>query len=323
MRILLTGAGGCVGKSTLAELVRRGHRVTCYELDNKSNRDLATQYGEQVDFFWGDLRRGNALVDIIKAQDAIIHLAAVLPPNTERHPKMAQEVNVEGTRRIIEAAQLSRIKPLLIFASSMAVYGPKQYAGVVPADAPVIGTDNYSRHKIAGEKMVRQSTVPWVIVRLAAVLEISDYRKGTFANLKKLFDVAPTNKMEYISPRDVSMALVNTLVVPDARMKILNIGGGEGCQITQREMNQCICSAFGIKIKPSEIGQLDFYTHWLDTSESEQLLHYQQDKFSDFANSMKRMLWPLRWFAWPLRPLIKFAILRVSAIEGEMESSSS
>jgi len=41
MNILLTGAFGNIGTSTLAELVERGHRVRCFDLKTKAGEKTA------------------------------------------------------------------------------------------------------------------------------------------------------------------------------------------------------------------------------------------------------------------------------------------
>ena len=58
MNILLTGAFGNVGLSTLNELLNQGYYVRIFELQTKRNKHISKDYLhlDSVDVFWGDLR---------------------------------------------------------------------------------------------------------------------------------------------------------------------------------------------------------------------------------------------------------------------------
>ena len=56
MRVLLAGPFGNIGKSTLDELLKQGHQVTCFARDRRENRKTAKKYGSQIRVVWGDLR---------------------------------------------------------------------------------------------------------------------------------------------------------------------------------------------------------------------------------------------------------------------------
>ena len=83
MDVLLTGAFGNVGKSTIDELVRQGHTVHCFDLPTRRNHKTAGKllgkYGDQVRVVWGDLRRPQDVLAAVRDRDVVVHLAFILP----------------------------------------------------------------------------------------------------------------------------------------------------------------------------------------------------------------------------------------------------
>ena len=55
---------------------------------------------------WRRLRdRGEVIGAALRGVDAVVHLAAILPPHVDEAPALARRVNVEGTRNVLEAAR--------------------------------------------------------------------------------------------------------------------------------------------------------------------------------------------------------------------------
>jgi hypothetical protein len=59
-------------------------------------------------------------------------------------------------------------------------------------------------------------------------------------------------------------------------------------------------------------GTVPFPTDWLDTAESEALLHFQQRDLSDYVRDMRRRLGVKRFFVWLFRPLVRRWLLTKS-----------
>ncbi len=51
MNVLLTGAFGNIGQSALDELLRRGHKVRCFDLKTKANERVARSYEQGAQIF--------------------------------------------------------------------------------------------------------------------------------------------------------------------------------------------------------------------------------------------------------------------------------
>jgi UDP-glucose 4-epimerase len=132
MRVLLTGAFGNIGRSTINELVSRGHQVRCFDIRNRTNEKIARQYGDKIDVFWGDLRQPETLAAAVMDQDAVLHVGFVIPKlsvtgiGSEDQPDWARAVNVGGTYNLIQALQLHNPNARLLFTSSLHIYGRRR-----------------------------------------------------------------------------------------------------------------------------------------------------------------------------------------------------
>ena len=118
MNILLTGAFGNIGISTLKALTGRGHRIRCFDLPCRTNRRLALKHASDMEVVWGDVRRIENLQRAVQDQDLVINLAALISElshtgqNSEQHPALAQAVNVGGMRNLLQVLKAMFQVPL-------------------------------------------------------------------------------------------------------------------------------------------------------------------------------------------------------------------
>jgi UDP-glucose 4-epimerase len=307
MRILLTGAFGNVGLSTLPELLARGHQVRCFDLRTRTNLRLARRHARKAEVVWGDLRSTEDVAAAVRDVDVVIHLAFIIPKlsatgiESEKQPELARQVNVGGTRNLIRAMRAQTVPPRLIFSSSLHVYGmTQQLPPPRTAEDRPRPVEHYARHKVICERMVRISGLQWSILRFAAVLPLSVHPDPG------MFDVPLGNRIEFVHTRDVGMALANAVESDAIWGKILLIGGGPSCQLTYREMMSSIMATMGIGPLPdSAFSEEPFATDWLDTRESEQLLTYQRRTFQDFTRDLAARLGPSRLLARLFRPFVR------------------
>ncbi|MFX1375363.1 MAG: NAD-dependent epimerase/dehydratase family protein, partial [Promethearchaeota archaeon] len=102
MKVLLTGAFGNVGLSTLKELINKNYEVRVFDIKNKRNNRTAKKFKGQIEIIWGDLRNPEDVEMGVYGCDVIIHVAAIIPPLADKKPKFAEAINVGGTSNIIE-----------------------------------------------------------------------------------------------------------------------------------------------------------------------------------------------------------------------------
>jgi UDP-glucose 4-epimerase len=311
MKVLLTGAFGNIGRSTLAELVRQGHEVTCFDVPTKANQRSAKEWQGQIRTVWGDMRRAEDVMTAVVGQDAVIHLAFIIPKlsvtgvGAEDRPDFARAVNVGGTRTLIQAMRALPASPKLVFASSVHVYGIGAHAETCRSVSdPLCATDHYSQHKIECEELVRESGLQWAILRLAATFPLA------LKLDRAMFDVPLSNRMEFVHTKDVGLAMANAVSSDEIWGKILLIGGGPRCHYTYRELVSGILSALGVGALPeSAFGSKPFATDWMDTGEGQRILRYQQRTLEDYARDMVKVAGIKRHLIRAFRPLARSWLL--------------
>jgi len=294
MNVLLTGAFGNIGESTILALLQRKHEITCFDLKTKRNERISKKLLKNGKFriIWGDISNQNTLLEIVKGKDCIIHLAAIIPPPSEKLPELTHKVNVEGTKNLIDAAFKMEKIPKFIFTSSITTHGPRMHETPPRRANEVLNpTDNYTHSKVEAEALVKKSGLPWTILRLAASppievsLKIDAY----------VFDIPLDQRIEYVHSKDVGVAIANC-VTAETDNKVLLIGGGKKCQMLNREFMTKILEATGIGMLPDSAFKVPkndmdwYYTDWMDTSEAQELLQFQTLTLEDYLKELKKKL---------------------------------
>jgi nucleoside-diphosphate-sugar epimerase len=305
MKILVTGAFGNLGQMVVRELQRQAIDVRCLDLPNARNQRAAREHQGRVEFAWGDIRDTAWLARQVEGVDAVIHLAALLWPATENQPELAEAVNLTATKQLV--ALLARLPraPLFLYPSSLTVFGVtrNQPPPRKPSD-PVVPTDAYTRHKLAVEAHLAASSIPWVVFRIGVSVD-SRTLSADASVLRKMVAVRADNRLEYVHPEDVALAMVNAVQKQDAvNRRTFLIGGGRSCQVTQFIFLSAAIEALGLHWSERFHGSDEYYTDWLETEESQRLLAYQRRGFDRYRDEMaQRLRWPRRML-WPLRPLL-------------------
>lgn len=143
MRLVVTGGAGFLGYHIANELSDRA-QIHLLDIDTFHAED----YPKGVTFATCDVRDRAALERELKGADVIVHAAAGLPL---WKPKDIVEINVEGTRNVLEAARKLGV-PRVIHISSTAVYGVPEKHPLYETD-PMVGVGPYGMSKIEAEKI--------------------------------------------------------------------------------------------------------------------------------------------------------------------------
>lgn len=166
MRIAITGVAGYLGRLLLERL---GAEPT---VDSIVGFDRAGPPAgcRKLEFHRMDMRDGD-FASHLGAVDALLHLAFVVTPDRRISAAQTQAINVDGSRRLFEAA-LERGVPRIVFASSMAAYGahPDNPAGIGEEHPRRPNPDwYYSSHKGAVEAMldeIERRSPRTIVIRL-------------------------------------------------------------------------------------------------------------------------------------------------------------
>ncbi|MDH4282892.1 MAG: NAD(P)-dependent oxidoreductase, partial [Myxococcales bacterium] len=226
---------------------------------------------------------------------------------------------------LLEAMKKRDKPPIIVFASSLSVCGPRVPGGPpLTAADPAIGTDHYTSHKAECERLLQESLLPYVICRIGVSVGVNtaagDLSPDVF---RMLFSIDPRTRLEWVHPEDVALAQVRAIETPEALGKILMIGGGEGCRLTFGDFYGAMFDARGVGRFPREAyGTGAYYCDWLDTDESQAILRYQRYRFADLIEQLRQSSRYARPLVRALSPLIRWFLLRYSDAWQERRSSA-
>src|ERR1700688_1358179 len=154
MRILVTGAQGCIGAWTVKALLDRGLDVVVYDLEPYPRRLGLIASAEQVSrvaIRAGNIEDTGAIKALVKNEGIthIVHLAAQLMPFCQANPVAGAMVNVIGTLNVFEAARDAGRPVRVVYASSSAVWGPEEAygSGKLTEDEPLKPATHYGVSK--------------------------------------------------------------------------------------------------------------------------------------------------------------------------------
>lgn len=177
MHVFMTGANGFVGLNVVAALVAAGHRVTVY-VRPSSNVDFLTPFG--VEIVRGELSDQAALTKAMQGAQGVIHTAGNTSCNKADWPQL-QEVNVDGTRNVVQAAIANKVKRIVYTSTTSAIGAQKGAAHLANEDMPLTGfraRSPYGISKQMAEKIVldaQKSGLECIILNPAEVLGAFDY----------------------------------------------------------------------------------------------------------------------------------------------------
>lgn len=131
MRVLVTGAQGCIGAWCVKQLLERDIDVLIYDRVAEATRLSLLITPEQMArarTIVGQIEDTASLKQIVRDEGIthILHLAAVLMPFCQANPVAGGMINVIGTLNVFEAARDAGRDVRIAYASSSAVWGPEE-----------------------------------------------------------------------------------------------------------------------------------------------------------------------------------------------------
>jgi len=162
LRILVTGAQGCIGAWVVKVLLQRGPDVVIYDADPNPARLCLLLPPEQLARIPKEIGRieDTARLKSLVAAGGIthiVHLAAVLMPFCQADPVEGGMINVIGSLNVFVAARDAGRPVRVVYASSSAVWGPEEYygSGKLTEDEPLKPSTHYGVFKQANEGNAR------------------------------------------------------------------------------------------------------------------------------------------------------------------------
>lgn len=218
---MVTGADGFLGNNIVRELLKRNARVTAL-IHPESN--YYTLQDLNIERYFGDVLRFEDVYYLSKKADVIIHAAACNSVWPSKN-KLVRDVNITGTKNIINACKLNHIKRL-IYVSSASVFSPGTLESPAAETASFTkfnyGLD-YIDSKLVAHKMVLEaakSGVPAILVNPTYMIGPYDSKPGSGKLLVSLIEgkvpVMPEGGKNFVSVKDVATAICNSITLGKA-----------------------------------------------------------------------------------------------------------
>ena len=313
-RILVTGASGTVGFELLKQLSEKKlYEITAFDIDTKAVRKKLSSLRGKLTIIYGDISRKTDLEMVTKNTDAAIHLAAIIPPLADENPALAEKVNVHGTENLIRSLEENSPDAFFIYASSVSVYGDRlKNPDIKTSDElkPSEG-DEYAKTKIKTEKILQQSKLNWTIFRLAAIM-------GNHKISKLMFHMPLETSVEICTPADTARAFVNAIEKREQlQNRIFNLGGGEQCRISYRDLLQKSFSIYGmgnLDFPEKAFAEKNFHCgNYVDGDELNDILNFRQDDLTSYFKTVKKGVNPtVKLITRLVNPFVKKQLLKQS-----------
>lgn len=298
-----------MGTPTLLKLIDEEYNIRVFEKPASKERvyqrklkrfyKILEEYRDRIEVHWGDISNHLDVEKAMEGVDAVIHLAAVIPPLSEMKPDLAVTVNIEGTRNIVKAMEKFNVRRL-IYSSSVAVYGDRRSNPWIKRTDPVTlnPPDTYTRTKIECERIIEDSDLDWTIFRLGAVF-IKSFNID-LTTVKTALIMPLDTSLEWISAEDCAQALVESLKHPELIKQKYNLGGGSTCRVVFKDFLNRILPLLGY---PTDLLPVEAFnagnSHggFFDDEESKRLaeiLKHQNTTLEEYYQSIKESVNPFR-----------------------------
>lgn len=160
MNVLITGGAGYVGSTLTPLLLAAGHHVRVLDsLAHGGESLLGVWSHPEFEFIPGDIRDAATLHDAVQAQNAVVHLAAIVgDPACSRQPDAARAINLDASLALIEESRRSGVQRF-VFASTCSNYGKMTNPDEsLDEDSELRPISLYAETKVAIEKYLLQSS---------------------------------------------------------------------------------------------------------------------------------------------------------------------
>ncbi len=279
MKVLITGGAGILGRKVAQLFLENGDQPRVFDLPQVDYSFFDDKPG--VEIVKGDIRNQEAVNKAVAGVDAILHLAALIPPASERDRDFTMAINVGGTKNLLQAAAGRDVH--FVLTSSVATYGDtSQEEPPVKVTHPQSAIDIYAESKIESERVTRESGLPWTIFRIApiSVPEIMEP--------PEVWPFMADQRVEFVNRDDVAIALFACAQTPASKGKVLNIAGGKTWQLKGKEYVASLYEAMELDPDSARFSETPGWFDWYDTAESQALLNYQRTPFPEFVAQLRR-----------------------------------
>ena len=281
--VLITGGAGSVGRQLAGMFLAEGRPVRIFDLPFMDFSGLEDE--PNVEIVKGDITDKKSVYEALRNVGGILHLAALLPPASERDRDKTFAVNVEGTRNIVEALKSHGSKATLVFTSSISTYGDTSKESYpIKITQPQNAIDIYAESKIAGEKVLIGSAVNFVILRIASIAV------PAFLEPPEPWPFTSDQRVEMVHRDDVADAIKSSVGTAEAVGNVFNIAGGSTWRLAGKNYVEDFFNFMGAPVEMAVYREEPGWNDWYDTVESQKILNYQNRSYDFYSGEMKTIV---------------------------------
>lgn len=247
-RTLITGGTGFIGSRLAFRCLAEGHEVRVLGQENtpaeaENRRELEARGARMI---LGSVTEPGDVESAVDGVDTVFHLAATQHEMNVPDQRF-REVNVEGTRNVLEAAARAGARAF-VHGSTIGVYGDP--TGVLDEETPPAPDNIYGETKLDGERVALSyaDRLPVVVIRIPEVYGPGDRRllKLFRAIEKRAFFLIGSgdNLHHLIYVEDLVDGLLAAAASPEASGEVVLLAGKEA--VTTREMAEAIARVLGV-----------------------------------------------------------------------------
>jgi len=226
-RVFVTGGTGFVGRAVVGALRSHGFTVRCLVRRGSEHHLRGMGAIERVE---GDVRVRAGLDQEMAGCDAVIHLVGII---RERPHATFEQIHVQGTRNVVDAARAAGIRRLL----HMSALGTRPGA-----------RSRYHQTKWAAEEAVRASGLAWTIFRPSIIYGRGDGFVTLLARMLRRSAFVPVigtgrNRLQPVPVEHVAEAFARALTLPATEKQVYDVVGPR--PVTMLELLDLVARALG------------------------------------------------------------------------------
>ena len=262
MKIVVTGGAGFIGLHLVNHLLKEENQITI--LDNFSNSDknlTKILQHKNLKIIEGDIRKIDDMNNCLKEQDIVIHLAAKISVSQSiLNPSETFEVNVDGTKNVLEACKKNNIKKIIV-ASSAAVYGEGISKIKLKENSETNPISPYGKSKLVMEQEIKKSNIDCIVLRFFNIFGIGQTPEYSGV-ITKFIEMISSNKpleifgdgmqtRDFVSINDIVESVYNS--IKNGKNGTYNIASGKA--ITINELAKFMISLSGKNLEINHISK--------------------------------------------------------------------
>lgn len=213
--ILVTGPTGCIGRAVVDRLTSSGHAVRLLWHWGHEHR-----VPRRVSVFGGDVRNMNTLVDAMEGVETVVHLASI---RREAGADRYEDVNVSGTRNVVEAVKHAKVPRLIT-------------VGCLGAEAR--SAFPFLRSMGKAEEIVRASGLNFTVLKSAVVFGEGDWLTAWLESISRNVPfVMPLphrgdTKLQPIWVGDLAACVERCLTTRSTFRQVVPLGGPQSLMLS-------------------------------------------------------------------------------------------